>query len=109
MITIFRYADNRFFDHTMFMSVTVEVDQPDNKITVDEVADPWAYFNDDDGQLDGYEGGEMKITIHIKGSKMIPIKEFNNMYNDFVIDHQIERTTDLYNDILSEVVRATEI
>lgn len=109
MIITVRDADGRFSGCPIFMEVKVKVNQPNTKMTVDYRHDPEPYFNKDDGYMEGYEGGLMKVTIHIKGSKMIPIKELNSMYNDFVIDHQIERTTDLYNDILSEVFSATEI
>lgn len=104
-----RDANHRFCDCPIFMAVTVKVNQPDTKMTMDDRQDPEPCYNDDDGQLDGYEGGSMKVTIHIKGTKMIPIKEFNDMYNEFIIANNILRTSDTYNDVLSEVTRATEI
>ena len=109
MITTVRDADHRFCDCPIFMEVKVKVNQPDTKMTMDDRKDPEPYFNKDDGYMEGYDGGLMKVTIHIKGTKMIPINDFNNMYNEFIIDNNILRTSDLYNDILSEVVRATEI
>lgn len=109
MIRTVRDADNRFCSCPIFMEVKAKVDQPETKMTMDYRQDPEPYFNDNDGQLDGYEGGNMKATIHIKGTKMIPVKEFNNMYNEFMSDNRILHTPDIYNDILSEVVSATEI
>lgn len=109
MIITVRDAENWFCGCPIFMEVEVKVNQPETKMIMDYRKDPEPYFNDDDGQLDGYEGGSMKVTIHIKSTKMIPIKEFNNMYNEFMSDNRILRTSDIYDDILSEVVSATEI
>ena len=109
MIRTVRDDAGRFCGCPIFMEVNVKVNQPETKMIMDSRNDPEPYFNDDDGQLDGYEGGSMKVTIHIKGTKMIPIKEFNTMYNKFMIEHQILRTSDIYNDILNEVVCGTEI
>jgi hypothetical protein len=109
MICTVRDADGRFCGCPIFMEVKVKVNQPETKMIMDSRHDPEPYFSKDDGYMEGYDGGLMKATIHIKGTKMIPIKEFNNMYNTFMVEHQILRTSDIYDDILSEVVSATEI
>ena len=109
IITVRDVNPKRFCDCPIFMQVKVKINQPETEMLLVSRDDPKPYFNDDDGQLDGYEGGFIDVVIHIKGSKMIPIKEFNYMYNEFMINNQISRTSDLYDEVLSEVVSATEI